>query len=330
MIAVSYHDSMDVLQEAKLTPDGPFNRLEWFKNITQLDVNNDLFLCVASGGEAISALPLRKSHVRLDSFINWYAFIWRPLASDTEASPALLQAMARDLRKRAKRIVLSPLPDEDNTATMLEQAFRTAGWFVQRQACDINHVLRINGRSYAAYLAERPGTLRTTLARKGKRVNVSICNEFQQDKWDTYEEIYANSWKPSEGNPAFLKQFAQTESAAGRLRLGIAHHDDRPVAAQFWTVENGTAYIHKLAHRADAQRLSPGTTLTAGLMEHVIDNDRVELVDFGTGDDTYKSDWMEEVRLRFRLDCHNPMRVASWPHIARAALRRLASRTSAS
>ncbi|AZI38439.1 GNAT family N-acetyltransferase [Caenibius tardaugens NBRC 16725] len=321
---------MDVLQEAKLTPDGPFNRLEWFKNITQLDVNNDLFLCVASGGEAISALPLRKSHGRLDSFINWYAFIWRPLASDTEASLSLLQALAQNLRKRVSRIVLSPLPDEDNTATMLEQAFRTAGWFVQRQACDINHVLRINGRSYAAYLAERPGTLRTTLARKGKRVNVSICNEFQQDMWDTYEDIYANSWKPSEGNPAFLKQFAQTESAAGRLRLGIAHHDNRPVAAQFWTVENGTAYIHKLAHRADAQKLSPGTTLTAALMEHVIDNDRVELVDFGTGDDTYKSDWMEEVRLRFRLDCHNPTRVASWPHIARAALRRLASGTSAS
>lgn len=320
---------MDALQEAKLAPDGPFNRLEWFKNLSQFTEQNDLFICSATDSRTISALLLRKSRGRLDSFINWYAFTWRPLESHAEASPALLQAMARDLRKQANRIVLSPLPDEDNSATMLEQAFRQTGWFVLRQPCDINHILRINGRSYPEYLAGRPGPLRTTLARKGKKVEVNIYHDFQQDIWGIYEDIYNNSWKPDEGDPAFLKRFAQAEAAAGRARIGIARHEGRPVAAQFWTVENGTAYIHKLAHRADAQKLSPGTALTAALIEHVIGKDRIELIDFGTGDDTYKSDWMEEVRLRFRLDCHNPTRVASWPHIARAALQRLATGTSA-
>lgn len=111
------------------------------------------------------------------------------------------------------------------------------------------------------------------------------------------------------------------------MALGI--HEGRPVAAQFWTVEAGTAWIHKLAHRQDADHLSAGSVLTAALMEQVIDRDGVALVDFGTGDDPYKAGWMDEKRVRFRLDCHNPKTVASWPHIAHAALRRLATRSSA-
>jgi CelD/BcsL family acetyltransferase involved in cellulose biosynthesis len=68
------------------------------------------------------------------------------------------------------------------------------------------------------------------------------------------------------------------------------------VAAQFWTVDGGTAWIHKLAHLDSAKPLSAGTTLSAALFAHVIDRDRVTWVDFGTGDDPYKRDWMEQVR----------------------------------
>ena len=66
--------------------------------------------------------------------------------------------------------------------------------------------------------------------------------------------------------------------------LGIARHEGKPIAAQFWTVENGVAYIHKLAHLEEAKPLSAGTVLTAALMAQVIDRDRATLVDFGTGD----------------------------------------------
>jgi len=61
----------------------------------------------------------------------------------------------------------------------------------------------------------------------------------------------------------------------------------------------------------------------------VIDTDRVALVDFGTGNDPYKATWMEELRPRFRLDCHRPGNPKSWPHLAKAALRTLASRKRA-
>ncbi len=43
--------------------------------------------------------------------------------------------------------------------------------------------------------------------------------------WADYEEIYAESWKPEEGDPALLRRFAEAEGAAGRIRLGVARHE---------------------------------------------------------------------------------------------------------
>lgn len=329
VIAVSYHKSVNVLQEANIASAGPFDSPQWFRFLSQDSQNTPIF-CIASENDAMAALPLRQSTHRLDALTNWYAFTWRPLRTRGAEIAPLLAAMARDLKSQARRIVLAPLPDEDGTASLLEKAFRQAGWIVFRDQCDVNHVLHVGGRSYAEYLATRPGPVRTTLARKAKKVSVDIFTSFYDDAWSSYETIYAQSWKPAEGDAAFLKRFAQAEGAAGRIRLALAYHDAKPVAAQFWTVENGAAYIHKLAHLPEAGKLSAGTTLTAALMQQVIDRDRVELVDFGTGNDSYKTDWMEAVRPRFRLDCHDPRYVAGWPHILRAALRRLASRMSAS
>jgi len=197
------------------------------------------------------------------------------------------------------------------------------------EPCDTNSVLRVGGRSYAKYLASRPGPLRTTIARKSKKLEVEIHTRFDLAAWECYETVYEASWKPTEGKPAMLRRFAEQEGVAGRLRLGIARHQGRAVAAQFWTVEYGTAFIHKLAHIEDAAKLSAGTVLTAALLEHVIDTDRVELVDYGTGNDPYKVLWMEEMRPRFRLDCHRKHNPASWPHLAKGALRKLASRQTA-
>lgn len=118
-----------------------------------------------------------------------------------------------------------------------------------------------------------------------------------------------------------LRAFVEAEGAAGRLRLGVARAEGIAVAAQCWSVENSVAYIHKLAHLESHRQLSAGTTLSARLFSHVIDTDRVNLVDFGTGDQIYKADWMEAVRPRFRVDCLNPARLRSLAPLAKRMLR---------
>ena len=331
MIVVNYHDDLNEVQGgaagltrlAALPADAPFDRLAWWRGLAEHCALVPL-LAVASDGADCAVLALQRSGRELSALANWYTFRWQPLISP--GGGALLTALARDLAKQTHRITLSPLPDENGETAQLEAAFRAAGWSTFRAACNVNHVLPVNGRSYAEYLAARPGPARTTLNRKASKVAVMIETDFNPASWAAYEAIYAESWKPGEGSPAFLRAFAEAEGAAGRLRLGLACADGVPVAAQLWTVEHGTAFIHKLAHTEAAKPLSPGTTLSAALFERVIDCDRVELVDFGTGDDGYKRDWMEEVRPRYRLDCFRAAAPQNWAAIARQRLRVMVAR----
>lgn len=326
VIVVTYHDDLNEVQgDAALVsprPRAPFDRFEWWRGLVD---QCQLFplIAVARNGRQRAILPLLRRGRAIVALANWYSFRIAPLTSPGADRAALFGALAADLAGQAPRITLAPLPDEEGETTLLEKAFRKTGWTVFRRQCDVNHVLPVEGRSYAEYLAARPGPLRTTLKRKGGKVDVRIETAFNPQSWAAYEAIYAQSWKPEEGNPAFLRTFAEAEGKAGRLRLGLAFIDGAPVAAQFWTVERGTAFIHKLAHVEAAKALSPGTILSAALFEQVIDRDHVSLVDFGTGDDPYKRDWMEAVRPRYVLEMYRPLWPGNWPRIVRAALRQM-------
>ena len=326
MTAISYHHTVNDLQGLSFAGHGPFARLEWFALLEAAGATPTIALARDNG--SVLALPLAADGRGLTTLSNWYAFTWGELATADAGREALLAGLAHDLVGRTARIVLDKLPDEDGTASRLEAAFRSAGWVVLRERSDINHVLEVSGRPFADYLAARPGALRTTLKRKARKVAVDIVTAFDAAAWSTYEAVYEESWKPGEGDKALLRRFAQAEGAAGRLRLGLARDAGEVVAAQFWTVEDGVAYIHKLAHRESAKPLSAGTILTAALFEHVIDRDRVERVDFGTGDDPYKRDWMEQVRPRYRLTCWRAGAARNWPEMCKAWARRLVSARS--
>ncbi|HEY0960645.1 MAG TPA: GNAT family N-acetyltransferase [Novosphingobium sp.] len=333
MIAIEYHADLKEVQSLAhlsglLSADmqaAPFDRLAWWMGLVE-HCGRAPLLAVAREGDAMAVLALQHMPGHLAALANWYTFRWRPVASANADLPALLSALARDLARRSGRIVLSGLPDEDGSATMIEAAFRRAGWLVFREASDTNHILDVGGRTYDDYLAARPGPLRTTLKRKSGKVETRVLDRFDAETWRDYEAIYAQSWKPDEGSPAFLRDFAASEGSAGRLRLGLALADGRPVAAQMWSVEGGTAFIHKLAHIEEAKPLSPGSVLSAALFRRVIDGDRVHTIDFGTGDDSYKRDWMELARPRYRLDMVRAGRPENWPYLVKRTLRSLAGR----
>jgi hypothetical protein len=307
-----------------------FDRLEWLDSLYSIALRDRTPLLLrAHEGDAEAWLPLMAQgsnhHVALG---NWYNFTWRPVFGgdyDEVTRMSLLRQLAVTAQERTRRLTLAPVPDEDGSASQIAAAFSASGWVVEKTACDENHILRLNGRSFDQYWENRPGQLKSTVKRKGKKgvVAIRIEREFLEDSWRDYEQVYARSWKPYEGSPEFLKQLAQQESLAGAFRLGLAYIDGQPVAAQFWTVENGIALIHKLAHDERHLEFSPGTLLSAALFQHVIDIDKVDEIDFGTGSDGYKRDWMEDMRLRYRLDLFWPNHIANWPLIARVHLRHM-------
>lgn len=313
----------------------PFARLDWFELLHRhcLAGTQPMFLAAHDRAAAAQCwLPLMlPAPGQAAALANWYSFVWQPLWAGDPA-PALrqhlLRMIATDLRDHAVRLVLAPLPSTGTDASDLATAFGATGWTVATEATGSNHWLDTGGRSFADWWAARPGALRSTVQRKGKKglVTITITDRFSDSGWDDYEHVYRNSWKPAEATPAFLREWARSASDDGTLRLGIATIAAEPVAAQFWTCDHGTAYIHKLAHVAGHDALSPGTLLTHAMFAHAFDVDHVARIDFGTGDDGYKRDWMEASAPLLTLHAWDLRQPASWPDFARHRLSRLASR----
>ena len=301
----------------------PFDRAAWFDLLEAYGFAGQGRIDAHGGaGDATAWLPLRIERPgEVAGLTNWYSFTIRPLYTGEGDRGAALRALFHNLRRSAAHLTLYPVSDPD----ALTAALRTAGWWVKATPAGDRHWLDLGDMDHDAWWASRPGALRSTVQRKSKKgiVDIQLLTEFDDGSWAAYEQIYAASWKPDEGHPALLRAFAEAEGARGHLRMGIARIDGIPVAAQLWTVQDGTAFIHKLAHVEDSLKASPGTLLSAALFRHVIEIDKVKRVDFGTGNDGYKRDWMNRHDPLWRIEAFNPSRPAAWGPAFKAFARSL-------
>lgn len=220
----------------------------------------------------------------------------------------LAAALAAEL-PRWDAIDLHPLAISDPAYAQVEAAFQAAGMAVQRYRCFTNWYLNVRGRTFDTYRSQLPSQLRNTLSRKLNKLGIRLTMEIVVDDCDgkldahiaAYNTIYGASWKQAEAFPHFIRDLIRLCAKQGSLRLGMAHIDGVPAAAQLWIVHEGVASIVKLAYVARFSATSVGSILTAHLMQHVIDIDQVEEVDFLSGDDAYKKDWMSDSRERWGL-----------------------------
>lgn len=296
--------------------------LAWYQNfsatITQEHASGCLLVAEA-GGALQSLLPLRlmRSPGRCEAhaWANFYTWLYAPLLAPL-ASDATLASMLNYLAARAEApalLRLAPMDPEAASFALIERGMRRAGWLPFRYFCFGNWYFERQGQSWQDYLASRPGELRSTLNRKGKRFLAAdgqlevICgNDDLEAAIAAYQAIYAASWKRPEPYPEFIPGLIRTAAAKGWLRLGIARLGQQPIAAQIWLVAHGTANIYKLAYDETQDSYSAGSLLTAHLMQHVIEQDAVEVVDFLSGDDPYKTQWMSARRERWGLVAYNP------------------------
>lgn len=318
-----------------------YDSIEWLK-LTRAHVLSQVPLVAARARDASgrTAWLFLQDHGngRAAAFASWYTLAFAPIfaglavpTSDErpDLRAPLAAALARKLRARFDVISLAPMADEDRDVALLKHAFASAGWLALRAATTANWIAKTHEQPFARYWEDRPSRLRNTVERKRRRtqLEIAIYDHFDPAAWADYESVYRSSWKPAEGSPEFLRAFAERSGRWGSLRLGIARDAGRPVAAQLWTVDQSVATIHKLAHDEAAKAESPGTLLSAAMFEHVIERDRPAIIDFGTGDDAYKADWMDLKRPLYRLDLYNlrsPRGITAAGHAAaRALVRRL-------
>jgi hypothetical protein len=304
---------------------GFFDRIDWFDLLYSHSLSEQPVRIVqaAEGDRQTWIFLIAPKANRLSALANWYSFAWAPVfvgAPDPPTQQRLVEAVARYLLKDSAQIDLYPVT---NATDLLLDAFRRAGWFGVQRPMGGRHLLHLQpGEDFAAYWAGRPGRLRNLVKRKARasRFTLSIHDRLTDALWRDYVAVQSRSWKAEEPGLDFLHALAVHESAAGTLRLGFARLDDQPVAAQYWTVENNVALIHKLAHDRAFDGASPGTLLSHAMFAAAIDGDGARLIDYGTGDNGYKKDWMTERTTLQRLDFFNPRFASSWLPAARTAI----------
>ncbi len=251
-------------------------------------------------------------HSRLHSVSNYYTCVFGPQGSRQAESQmdwaAVVAQMAR--LPGAAVVNLQPLDASSQWLEAFETAASAAGYWTDRFFCFGNWYQPVPAGGYAAYWPERPSALRHSVERgrrrldKGGTWSISIATS-QADDLDAfitaYEKVYAQSWKQPEPCPGFIPSLIKTAAREGWLRLGVLWFNGQPLASQLWLVHGGKANIYKLAYVKGFEKFSAGSVLTAALMQHVMDVDGVNEVDYLSGDDAYKADWMAMRRERVGL-----------------------------
>lgn len=292
----------------------------WWQNLeTQVFAGQTgcSYFVLRANGTAVAVLPLLLSGggllQRAQALGNYYTCLYEPaLASEVDASmlSQLLVAVRRH-QGGVQSLRLAPMDPDGRAFATLERALALAGFGTERYFCFGNWYLRVPA-SWEEYLASREGKLRSTIKRMKQRLaaeagHVEIITEATglERGIAAYEAVYANSWKVPEPSPGFMPGLLRLCSERGAMRLGLVWLKGQPIAAQFWIVAYGRAEIYKVAYDEKFKSHSPGTVLTAHLLQHVLEQDGVQEVDYLIGDDAYKKNWMGHRRERWGLAAYN-------------------------
>lgn len=296
----------------------------WFECLTAsaLEADHTMVLaCVVDGDRVMAILPLMEcAGVKtLYSLSHGLTPLYSLLLADDDQE-RVLSCLAQALDQLPlNALLLERVAEDDSKLNGLTRFLEIAGFRCENTFRDYNWVYHLHGQSYKEYMAGRSALLQNTISRKmrklerehGYEIRLFVGEEVPRRMPD-YDAVHNASWKQNEiWNAGFRESFVEAFSRAGWSRLAILYIKGQPVAAQLWFVCHNKASIFRLAYDKAWRQYSVGSILTSFLMEYVIDTDRVEEIDFLTGNDAYKQDWMSERRELFLLSCIKNKRPAS-------------------
>jgi len=286
-----------------------------------------------AAGEVCLHLMQAGSPTRLVSQATYYSCLYGPTGPAHVLAAGDWCRLATEMHGLPNSAVLQlqPLDAEAAWLLSLESGLRAAGYRIDRFFCFGNWYQPVPVGGFAAYWAARPSALRHSVERGRRRLDkagdwrleiVSTDFDALESAIAAYVTVYNQSWKQPEPCPDFMPGLIRTAAREGWLRLGIVWFQSEPIAAQVWLVQGGKANIYKLAYVKGFEKLSAGSVLTAALMEHVMDVDHVGEVDYLSGDDAYKADWMAMRRERSGLVAFDQRHWRGWMAGARHLLGR--------
>ena len=313
--------------------------LRWYRNLEGTvfrEANRALYFVLRHDGVPVAVMPMLESSNRwahnLEALGNYYTSVFAP-AMKPWLRPRSLAPLVDKMRRHCaplRSVNLAPMDPDSRGYKALREALARAGFGVFRFYCFGNWYFD-GPPSWDQYFEGRDGKVRSTVKRMTKKVLgsggqieiLTMADDVQRGV-DAYNHVYARSWKLPEPHVEFIPSLVRLCAEQGWMRLGVVWLGDVPIAAQFWIVAHGRAEIFKLAYDEEYKAFSPGTVLTAAMMRHALDVDKVRQIDYLTGDDSYKKDWMHDRRERWGLMAYDMRSLAGSMSFAREIARRAA------
>ena len=315
--------------------------LDWFDLLQKHVYTNDVgirYYFAGSDKRPTTIVPVRLSKKgvmrTVESLSNYYTSLYTPLLTIDSDMLTLRYQLATASRDHGGAHVMrfAPMDIESPTYNALMTELRAIDWIPFGFFCFGNWYLKVN-ENWEGYLKKRSGNLRSTIKRMTKKfaaaggtLEIVTGPDGIEQAIAAFHEVYSASWKFPEPYPEFIPALIRRLSALGRLRLGIARLEGRPISAQLWIVGEGTASIYKVAYHEAFSQYSPGTVLTSFLLQHVIEQDQVKEVDFLIGDDSYKQIWMSDYRDRWGIVAYNPRTIIGCGLLLKEVFGRIAKR----
>jgi CelD/BcsL family acetyltransferase involved in cellulose biosynthesis len=316
---------------------------DWYCNLVRTVYHDHQGLrlyTLRRGAQLVALLPLRleRSWIgwRAHSLSNFYTTLYEPVLAPNVKGPdllPLLEKLSAD-HPGLGSLMLSPMAPGSHAYLVLMEAMCLNRWFPFEFFSFGNWYEPVR-QTWAEYLAERRSNVRSTIKRMSKKfaadggvLEVVTRLEDMAEGIAAYEKVYAASWKQPEPFQDFMPGLIRSCAEKGVLRLGVARLNGEPVAAQAWIVAHGRAEIYKVAYDEVFKQYSPGTLVTALLIEHVMEVDHVTEIDYLIGDDPYKKIWMSERRERWGIVAYNLRSISGLSGFALEALRRTAKHLS--
>ncbi len=285
--------------------DSLFLSRMWFENITAhaIDDHNSLCLaCVIENDTCLAILPLMNhSDGSLSSLSSRFTSLFSLIIiSRHREQDGIVNCLAHGLAQLpAKPIHFEPIKADDINMQNLIDCMQTHGLEKYPYFRFHNWVHELTGESFSQYMSSRPSQLRNTVQRKQRKLQREHDYTFKlyvdsniEQALDDYKVVYTASWKANEFHTEFTPNLVKQAAQLNWLRLGILYIDQHPIAAQIWFVVYNKANIYRLVYDEKWKQYSAGSILTYHLMQHVIDMDIVTVIDFLTGNEHYKRDWM--------------------------------------
>ncbi len=288
----------------------------WLQKFEQHLVSSDerpLYAVGMVGDECAILIPLllcrtpKMRAIKIRSMANFYPTVYSPLTKTgvpDEETATLFANYFLTTYPNAVIFEFEPLRDNGLPQLIAKQYSHSGKSVWRKYHKHANRYEAVLGDNFEEYLKRRPSQLKNTIRRKNKLLHKETDSELTihstaQDivqHYAAFRLIYQESWKEDESYPDFIGEVLQGLAEAGKAVLGILVVDGEPAAAQVW-LKIGLGWgVFKLAYRPKYRRYSVGTLLTAGVIEHLLAHRDITEIDFFSGDDSYKTDWVQSER----------------------------------